>query len=65
MMRYQFVARNGKVVLLLTGTERDEGEAEFIIGGPDAGRLFGAESIRASHEAERQVPARRLVGGER
>ena len=64
MMRYQFVARNGKVVLLLTGTDRGEGEAEFVIGDAIAGKLFAAECIRASREAAEQR-APRLVGGER
>lgn len=64
MMRYQFVARNGKVVLLLTGTERGEGEAEFIIGDAIAGKMFMAQGMLACREAAEQR-APRLVGGER
>ena len=63
MTRYKFLAVDGKVELLLTGTERDEGNARFIIGDADAGTMFGAEAMRVSRGAEEQVA--RLVGGER
>ena len=64
MTRYEFRAVNGKVVLILTGTGRDEGNAKFVIGDAIDGKLFAGECIRASREAAEQR-APRLVGGER
>lgn len=63
-MTYRFTAVDGEVHLILTGMKRDEGNAEFVIGGAIAGKLFAAECIRASREAAEQL-APRLVGRER